>query len=56
MKSGDIIILKTDKSGKFAVLTKEQYITAGKVHTCNDQEIQREVSENIERHLNGHMR
>ena len=54
--NNELIICQTDKSGKFAVLTREQYITAGKVHTCKDQEITREVSENIERHLNGHKR
>ena len=51
-----MIICQTDKSGKFAMRTREQYITAGTVHTCKDQEIIRKVSENIEMHINGHMR
>ena len=56
MSTGEIIICQTDKSGKFAMRTREQYITAGTVHTCKDQEITRKVSENIEMHINGHMR
>ena len=56
VSSGELVICQTDKSGKFAVLTREQYITAGSVHTSKDLEVSREVSENIERHLNGHMR
>ena len=56
LSSGGLVICQTDKSGKFAMLTKEQYLTAGKVPTCKDQEISRKVSENIERQQNGHMR
>ena len=44
MANNELIICQTDKSGKFAVLTREQYITAGNVHTCKDQDITREVS------------
>ena len=56
VKEGKIIICQCDKSGKFAVLTREQYIEAGNKHTKNDMEVTTEVSRNIERNLNGHMR
>ena len=56
VKSGELIIAQTDKSGKFAVLTREQYLEAAAVHTKNDKVIDLEESRKIENHLNGHMR
>ena len=38
------------------MLTRQQYIEAGEKHTRNDIEVTTEVSMNIERNLNGHMR
>ena len=35
--NGDIVVCQTDKSGRFCVLTREQYLEAGLVHTANDQ-------------------
>ena len=31
------MVSQTDKSGRFAVLTLEQYIASGKVHTITDE-------------------
>ena len=56
VKAGDIIICATDKSGRFAVLSRKQYIEAGEEHTKNDKEINLEESKAVERELNGHMR
>ena len=56
IKAGDIIICATDKSGRFAVLSRKQYIEAGEEHTKNDKEINLEESKAVERELNGHMR
>ena len=35
----EIVITSTDKSGRIAVLTKDQFIEAGEVHTAKDQQI-----------------
>ena len=55
-QSGEIVVCQTDKSGRFAVLSRQQYIDAGKVHIKDDREIDIEESNAIQRHLNGHMR
>ena len=47
---------QTDKSGMFCVLTKEQYIEAGNVHTNKDRKIGLDEQGEVERALNGHMR
>ena len=56
VKNKEIIICQTDKSGRFAVLTYEQYIKAGNAHTVKDREINLDEAEEIQRILNGHMR
>ena len=56
IKNREIIVCQCDKSGKFAVLTTEQYIEAGAKHIIKEAEITEETSRNIERNLNGHMR
>ena len=38
----DIVIMKTDKSGKMSVTTKEEYLEMGKEHTQNDKKVGRE--------------
>ena len=56
MKAGELAIAQTDKSGKFCVLTKEQYMEAATVHIKDDRKLSLEESKMIENHLNGHMR
>ena len=41
MKAKDLIILKTDKSGKLCVVSKEKYLRMGEEHTKRDMEIDR---------------
>ena len=56
VKTGELVIAQTDKSGKFCVLTKEQYMEAATVHIKDDRKLSLEESRMIENHLNGHMR
>ena len=56
VKEKEIIVCRTDKSGRFAVLSREQYIKAGEAHTDKDLEVELEEAEEIQRVLNGHMR
>ena len=53
---GEIVVCQTDKSGRFCVLTREQYLEAGQVHVDKDREISLEDQGEIERAVNGHMR
>ena len=39
VKEGQIVICKTDKSGKFGVASLEAYKQMGEVHTRGDEEI-----------------
>ena len=56
VKNKEIVIFQTYKSGRFAVLTYEQYIKDGNAHTVKDREINLDKTEEIQRILNGHMR
>ena len=53
---GEIVVCQTDKSGRFCVLTRDQYLQAGNVHTVNDKNVTIEEQEEIERAVNGHVR
>ena len=37
VKEGLIVIVQTDKTGKFAIMSMEDYLAAGKVHTDKDE-------------------
>ena len=52
---GEIIVCQTDKSGRFCVLTREQYLEAGLKHTRKDMKIGQEDHEEIQRAVNGHI-
>ena len=53
--SGEIMITPTDKSGRFAVLTKEQYIKSGEKHTSKDQKINWRDLKYMKNQVNNHM-
>ena len=36
VKSGEVIIVETDKSGKFSAISPEVYLAMGHKHTSND--------------------
>jgi hypothetical protein len=56
VKAKEIVICQTDKTGRFSILTAEQYLAAGKKHTEKDLEVENEDAEEIQRILNGNMR
>ena len=39
VQNGEIVITQTDKSSRFAILSSEQYLKAGAVHTSKDQAV-----------------
>ena len=54
IKTGEIIVMLTDKSGKLAVITLEDYLKMGEVHTANDTEVTEMKARELERRINGH--
>ena len=55
IKSGEIMVCQTDKSSRFAALTKEQYLRSGNIHTEKDQEITWKEVRNLQSHVNAHV-
>ena len=50
----DLVIGKTDKTGKLCALNLEEYRKGGLEHTQKDKEINRQDTKKIQRILNGH--
>ena len=55
MKNRELIILKTDKSGKLCVVSSEEYRKMGEEHTRKDMEVDRKIIIEKEKQLNGHV-
>ena len=49
VKEGSVIEIKTDKTGRLAATTREDYKKGGKEHTQKDRIITREETEKIQR-------
>ena len=54
VKDGEIVILKTDKSGKLTVMKLGEYDKLGKEKCLGDKKIEREEIRRIERRINDH--
>ena len=54
IRAGELLVIKTDKSGRFCIVTVEDYLHMGKVHTDKDVMIGRVKVIEIEKTLNGH--
>ena len=54
LKEGELIIMLTDKSGKFALTDRETYLEMGKPHIEKDKQIDRNEIKEIEKQINGH--
>ena len=55
IKSGELVVLLTDKSGRFSVMIMETYIKAGEVHIGDDEKIDHKKLKANQRKLNGHV-
>ena len=55
MKNKEIVILKTDKSGKLVVTNREEYIKMGLEHTKKDEEVTSKEVREMEKQVNGHV-
>ena len=54
-KAGEICIAQTDKSGRLAIMTSEQYLLAGEKHTKKDKEISWKEVKNLQKHVNNNV-
>ena len=54
IKNGELIVIQTDKSGKFAILSVEDYNAAGHVHTNKDEQASDEFVKETQTILNCH--
>ena len=54
IQDGEILVLKTDKSGKLTLISREKYLELGKKENKVDQKIDRAEVKRIERKLNEH--
>ena len=55
IKAGEIVTMATDKSGKLAVTSRENYIKMGEAHTSKDIEVDCEKVVKVEKIINGHV-
>ena len=54
IREGSLVIADTDKSRRFAALTREQYVASGLAHTKNDIEISESKVKRIQTTVNEH--
>ena len=55
IKNGELYITSTDKSSRFAILNREQYLQAGNVHTSKDKKIGWNHVKYLQSQVNAHM-
>ena len=55
VEEGELVVVKTDKSGRFSLMSLEEYRRAGEVHTNKDQEVTVEFLLKNQRRINGHL-
>ena len=54
-KEGNIVILPTDKSGRFSIMSMDNYLKAGEIHTRKDEEVNMETIVKTQTELNGNV-
>ena len=54
VREGELVLTTTDKSGRMAVLSREQYIEAGKVHTEKDELLDWKTIHYLQNQINSH--
>ena len=55
IKSNELMVVSTDKSSRFGVMTYEQYLEAGRSHTSKDREITWDEVRYMKNQTNSHM-
>ena len=52
---GSLIVCETDKSGRFAIMSQDEYLLAGEKHVGKDEEVDLDFLLRNQNRLNGHM-
>ena len=55
VSNGEILVVPTDKSGRFAVMSVPTYELAGSAHTKKDEEVSPEIVKSTQTELNGNV-
>ena len=55
VKEGSLVVVKTDKSGRFAIMSMVEYERAGLVHTSKDVEVDLAFLQENQRRINGYI-
>ena len=56
IKEGEILVIKTDKSGKLGVISRDRYLEMGLRDSDNDTKLERKDIRQIEKKINDHTR
>ena len=54
VREGEIVVLPTDKTGRFAVMSRDSYERAGLIYTQGDKEVNWDMLRKEQREINGH--
>ena len=55
INNGELMVTPTDKSGRFAVLSTEQYLASGRQHTSKDEKLCWRDVKYLRNQVNSHM-
>ena len=55
VRDKELVITSTDKSSRFSIMSREQYLKAGYEHTKKDREISWDMVKYLQSQVNGHM-
>ena len=55
MKNGEIVVVPTDKTGNFTVMSRESYVRAGLEHVRGDKVANWGIIEEAQKEVNGHV-
>ena len=55
VQEGSLVVVKTDKSGRFAIMSMDEYERAGKVHTEKDLPVDLDFLQENQRRVNGYI-
>ena len=55
IKDGSLVVTRTDKSSRFAVMSKKQYLESGWTHTAKDQKITWKEVTYLQNQINSHV-
>ena len=54
VNDGEIFVTESDKSKRFVILTRDQYIRSGRLHTKKDLKIEKDQIHRVQKTVNDH--